>query len=201
MARIFKKEDYPIIIFIVFLIIWLVLAINPKYRLVWVSENILVVLSVLFLILTYKKFRFSNFSYTMIFIYLVLHAIGSHFSYSEMPLFELLKNYLGSSRNNYDRFVHFMVGFLFYFPVYEFVSKKLLLKSFWGYFITFLIIAALKGIYEVISFGAVFITNDEIIGTHFLGMQGDQWDAQKDMFMGILGSLFSWILLSLKRKI
>lgn len=200
MTEIFKKENYPVILLFLFLLIWIILGINPKYRIVWINENILVVLSILLLILTYKKFRFSNLSYTLIFIYLVLHAIGSHFSYSEMPLFDIIKDKFDLSRNYYDRFVHFMVGFLFYFPVYEFISKKILIKSFWGYFITFLIITALKGIYEVVSFGAVLISQDEIVGTHFLGMQGDQWDAQKDMFMGILGSLLSWIVLSLKRK-
>ena len=55
------KKNYPIILLIVYLVIWLGLAIKPHHRSIWFDENILAVLFVGLLVFTYKKFKFSNF--------------------------------------------------------------------------------------------------------------------------------------------
>ena len=199
--EIFKKENYPKILFVLFLAIWIFLAINPWYRTVWVAENILTVLFVGLLALTYKKFRFSNLSYSLFFILLTLHTIGSHYSYTEMPLFDLIRDWLNLSRNHYDRVVHFLFGILFFIPSYEFISRKLKVKGFWGFLLAFFVVTALKGTYEVIEFIHILVTKEEIIGTHFLGMQGDIWDAQKDLFLGMMGSAIAWFGLWLKNVV
>lgn len=194
------KDNYPKILFGLFLLLWIFLAISPKYRGVWVVENVLSVLFITFLIITYKKFRFSNLSYTLFFIFFVLHTLGSHFTYTNMPLFNWIKDLFDLSRNHYDRLVHFLFGLMFFIPCYEFISEKLKIKYFWGYLLAFLAITALKGIYEVVEFAYVLITRNEIIGAYFLGMQGDQWDAQKDLAWGLFGSAAAWFILWLKTK-
>jgi len=193
------KENYPKILLFIFIIVWLYFAISPRYRQIWFLENILTFLAIPFLILAYKKFRFSNLSYTLIFIILILHIIGSYYSYSEVPLFDLIKDEFNFTRNHYDRLVHFLFGFAFYFPAYEFVTKKFKISGFFSYFLVFLCIIGLKAIYEVITFGSLYITKNEVIGTNFLGMQGDQWDSHKDIFFGMVGALISWIIISLKK--
>ena len=198
--NIFDKKNYPKLLLVLFSIIWVVLAISPHYRQVWLAENVLTVLFVFLLIITYNKFKFSNLSYTLFFIFLVLHTIGNHYTYTEMPLFDLIKDWFGLSRNHYDRVVHFLFGFLFYIPSYEFISKKLKIKGFWGLLLAFFFVTALKGIYEVIEYCWLVITKGDIIGTHFLGMQGDQWDAQKDMSLGMIGSLIAGIIVWFKAK-
>ncbi|MBT4111385.1 DUF2238 domain-containing protein [Candidatus Woesearchaeota archaeon] len=198
MKEVFNKKNYPRILLGVFLVFWIIVAISPLYRGVWIAENILTVLFVGFLILTYKKFKFSNLSYTLLFAFLVLHTIGSQYSYTEMPLFELIRDSFGLARNYYDRVVHFLFGLIFFIPGYEFISKKLKIKGFWAFFLTFLAVVSLQSIFEVIEFAFILITRSEIIGTHYLGMQGDQWDAQKDMALGILGSALAWLGLLLK---
>ena len=42
-----------------------------------------------------------------------------------MPLFNWLQDIFDLSRNHYDRLVHFSFGLAFYFPVYEFGTRKL----------------------------------------------------------------------------
>ncbi|PXY71569.1 DUF2238 domain-containing protein [Candidatus Parvarchaeota archaeon] len=196
------RGNYPAILLVVFLVTWVILAVSPNYRSVWIAENILTVLFVGLLILTYKKFRFSNFSYTLFFVFMILHSIGGHYSYTEMPLFDLIQDKFDLSRNHYDRVIHFLFGLMFFIPVYEFISKKLKLKDFWGFFLAFLILIALKGIFEVIEYGHLLITRgSEIIGANYLGMQGDQWDAQKDIFIGILGSIVAWSGVLIKGKL
>ena len=198
MKEVFNKKNYPRILLGVFLVFWIIVAISPLYRGVWIAENILTVLFVGFLILTYKKFKFSNLSYTLLVAFLVLHTIGSQYSYTEMPLFELIRDSFGLARNYYDRVVHFLFGLIFFIPGYEFISKKLKIKGFWAFFLTFLAVVSLQSIFEVIEFAFILITRSEIIGTHYLGMQGDQWDAQKDMALGMLGSGIAWIWIWLK---
>lgn len=193
-----KKQDYyPAILLGIFLIIWVLLALSPNYRSIWLDENILSVGLVVLLVATYHKFRFSNFSYTLLFFFLVLHTIGSHYTYAEMPLFDAVKETFDLSRNHYDRVVHFLFGIVFYFPIYEFLSRKLNVKGWWKYFLPFMLIIALKGIYEVLEVGYHLVRESKLVENNFLGMQGDTWDAQKDMFLGMIGAGISWLVLGI----
>lgn len=199
MKAMFNKDNYPKILLVLFFIIWLWLAINPFYRGVWIAENILTVFFIGLLILTYNKFRFSNLSYTLLFLFIILHTIGGHYSYNEMPLFDLIQDKFGLERNHYDRVVHFLFGLMFFLPVYEFVSKKFKIKNFYGFLMVFLVITAFKGIFEVIEYGYLIVTRgNELIGTNYLGMQGDSWDSQKDIFLGMIGSGISWFFMGLR---
>ena len=196
-----KKDQFPIALLSIFFFFWLLLAVNPISRAVWLAENVLTAIFITFLILTYKRFRFSDTAYILLFSFLVLHTIGSHYTYTKMPLFEVLKNNFDLSRNHYDRLVHFFFGVCFYLPLHEFVSKKLKINGAWSYFIPFLVIISFKSIYEILEYLAVVLTHDPIIGTSFLGMQGDQWDAQNDVLLGTLGAGLSWFFLWMKKKL
>ncbi len=188
-----KKKDFlPIILLGIFSVFWAVLAVNPVNRVVWLAENFLSVLGVIFLVFTYRKFRFSNTSYILLFVFMMLHTIGSYYTYSKMPLFELFTELFDLSRNHYDRLIHFLFGAVFYVPLREFVSRKLNINHIWSYLIPFLIIVSFKAIYEIIEYLAVVVTNDNMFGSGFLGMQGDQWDAQNDILAGTLGAGTSW---------
>ena len=51
---------------------WIVLAIDPLYRSDWALENILVVVAVLVIAVSYKRLLLSRVSYTLIFFFLCL---------------------------------------------------------------------------------------------------------------------------------
>ena len=194
------KENYPKILFFIYLIIWVWAAIAPRYRSIWIDENILTVLFIGLLVLTYKRFRFSNLSYSLIFSFMVLHAIGGHYSYAEMPLFDYFKEVYGLSRNYYDRVVHFLFGVLFFVPIYEVMIKVFKVPKGWrGLVVAFFIVVALKASFEVIEYGYVWARADSLNVTNYLGEQGDTWDFQKDMFLGIFGGGISWIIIGLKK--
>ncbi|MDO8511471.1 MAG: DUF2238 domain-containing protein [Nanoarchaeota archaeon] len=193
------KDRLPTILLTVYFLLWLVLAINPYDRMVWLAENTLSVIFIGFLIVTYRKFRFSNTSYVLLFSFLVLHTIGSHYTYTNMPLFAWLQDRFDLSRNHYDRLVHFFFGLAFYFPIYEFGTKKLKLKHWESYLLPFLVIISFKAIYEILEYLAVIATHSSVIGTSFLGMQGDPWDAQKDIMFGITGAAISMVICRLRR--
>ena len=194
------REKYPSILFCIYIIIWAGLAIKPNYRSVWIDENILTVLFVGLLVFSYVKgFRFSNTSYSLIFVFMVLHSIGGHYSYTEIPLFDILKDKFDWSRNHYDRVVHFSFGFLFLLPIYELLIKFFSVrKGGKGILLAFLVVAALKGIFELIEYGYVWVRADELNLLNYLGEQGDAWDSQKDVALGVLGGIISCLIVSFK---
>jgi len=184
-------------LFSIYIFLWILLAINPAYRDDWLLENILVFLAVPLLIWIDRKIHLSDASVWMLFIFFVLHGIGAHYTYSEMPWFDPVTEFFSFERNHYDRLIHFLFGLLVFAPFYElfitFQKSKIQAMVF-----TFLFLAAASGMYEVIEWGATEITHAEL-GTAFLGMQGDSWDTQKDMACGYLGSLIAMMLIYIRR--
>src|SRR5262245_34794790 len=81
-------------------VIWLLAAIKPFDRQDWLLENILVVLAVPALVALYRYRLLSNLSYVLLFVFLTLHAVGAHYTYTEMPLGNLLREELHWSRNH-----------------------------------------------------------------------------------------------------
>lgn len=177
----------------VLIIVFIWAAINPFDRKDWVLESILTVIFVTILILTYKKFRLSNLSYTLITIFLVMHTIGSHYTYAETPLLNWLWEMLGSSRNHYDRVVHFSFGLLLSYPIREVFVRITNVKGFWGYYLPFDVAASFSAIYEIIEWLTAVMVSPEL-GAAYLGTQGDEWDAQKDMALAILGAFITMLV-------
>lgn len=184
---------YKISLFFVFLIVWLWAAWNPVYPHDWLLENYLVFIWVPIVFLSGYYFRLSNLSYTFIAIFMCLHVIGSHYTYAEVPFGETLKHWFDADRNMYDRMVHFSFGLLLYYPVREVFMRLAKTKGFWSYYFPWDVIAAMVGIYELIEWVTAIRVNPEA-GLAFLGTQGDVWDAQKDMALGILGAFIALLI-------
>jgi len=89
----------------------------------WLLENTLTFIFLLFLIGTFKKYQFSDLSYLLICLYLCLHVYGSKYTYAENPFGYYLQDVFNSSRNHYDRIVHFGFGFLLAYPMREMFLK------------------------------------------------------------------------------
>ena len=103
----------------IFLVFWTWAAINPVHPDDWLLENYLVFLFVPVIILLGRYFRLSNLSYTLITVFMILHVIGSHYTYAEVPFGDTLGSWLGTDRNMYDRLVHFSFGLLLAYPLRE----------------------------------------------------------------------------------
>lgn len=116
-----------------------------------------------------------------------------------MPLFDYFKEIFGLARNHYDRVVHFLFGVLWFLPVYEVMTRIFRAPKGWrGLFLTFLVIAAIKGMFEVIEYGYVALRNNSLTVTNYLGEQGDSLDALKDIFLVFLGQVLCGLFLELK---
>jgi len=194
------KTIHYIIMGLAFSLTWIWAAVNPLFFDDWLLENILVFIAVPLLIWRRKSFEFSLLSYWFITTFLILHLIGSHYTYAEVPWGFTLGEWLGTTRNMYDRLIHFLFGVLIVYPLYELVVRAEKMKGFWSYFVPFMIISAFAGFYEVAEWAAAVLVAPEA-GTAFLGSQGDVWDAQKDMMLAMVGSLGMLLVIALGRMV
>jgi putative membrane protein len=189
---------------VIFAIEWSLLAISPYDQAAWALENVIVAAFVILLASTYKKFPLSRVSYTLIFLFLLLHTVGAHYTYAEVPYDEWIKNLLGYSldqnmgfeRNHFDRFVHFSYGLLFAYPIREVFIRIADVRGFWGYFLPLDLTMSTSMMYELLEWGAARVFG-EGLGMAYLGTQGDIWDAHMDMALASLGALISMMVTAL----
>jgi len=172
----------------VFALIWIGLAIAPRYRSDWLLENLLVFAFVGLLAASFGRFQFSNFSYFLFTVFLVLHSYGAHYTYAETAFGFWLRDTLQLSRNPYDRIVHFAFGLLLTYPLRELAQRVLHLHRVWSYVVPFLLLLGMSAGYESIESWVARIVSPEL-GTAYLGTQGDEWDAQRDVDRAMTGAL------------
>ena len=99
-------------------------------------------------------------------------------------------------RNYYDRLVHFCFGFLLAYPIRELFMRVAGAKGFWGYYLPLDLTMSFSMLYELIEWAAASFFGGDL-GQAYLGTQGDQWDAQKDMAMATLGAVISMSVVAL----
>lgn len=179
-------------------LLWAALAFEPFDRKDWLLENLLLVAAVALLAGSYRKFPLSKISYTLIFLFLCLHAVGAHYTYAEVPYDEAWTALTGSSfnelvgwkRNNFDRVVHFSYGLLLAYPIRELFLRVAGVRGFWGYFLPLDLTMSTSMLYELIEWAVAEVFGGDL-GMAYLGTQGDVWDAHKDMALASLGALIA----------
>lgn len=189
---------YQLSLLTAYLLFALALAFGPVDRGTWVLENALAVGLVVTLCLTHPSFPFSNVSYTLVFVFLVLHEVGAHYTYSLVPydawsaaIFgRTINGLFGFHRNHYDRLVHFMYGFLLAYPMREVFVRVAGAKGLWGYVMPLMMTMSTSCLYEIVEWWCALIFGSDI-GNAYLGTQGDEFDSQKDMALASLGALVS----------
>ena len=184
------------------LVLWVVTAINPLYPRDWFLENILVFIYSILLIVTYRRFQFSNLSYALFVVFLSLHLVGAHYTYSETPFGFWMQDWFSFERNHYDRLVHFSFGLLIVYPFREVLLRVSGVKSSWSYSLSVTVVLAFSAIYEVIEAVVAMIVSPDL-GSAYLGTQGDEWDAQKDSLLAFAGSVMAmgWTWLNIRRAV
>jgi putative membrane protein len=174
-------------------LLWTWLAIAPVDRRDWLLENLLALALVALLVLTYQRFQFSDVSYVLIAFFMTLHAVGAHYTYAEVPFGFWLKDLFSLSRNPFDRIVHFAYGALLAYPVREVLMRLVGVRGLWSYYLPASLILAQSGLFEIIESVVAALVSPEL-GSAYLGTQGDEWDAQKDMASAFGGAALAMIV-------
>lgn len=173
--------------------IWSALA--PKDYFTWFLEVAPALIGGGFLLATYKTFKLTPILYFFILLHCIVLMVGGHYTYAEVPLFDTIKDIVGSERNNYDKVGHFFQGFVPALLAREILIRKQIVNgSKWLAFIVLSIILALSAFYELIEWLVALASGED--AEAFLGTQGYVWDTQSDMGFALLGGIISLLILS-----
>jgi len=150
---------------------------------------------------------FSNASWTLIAAFTLLHVLGAHYLYQNVPydawseaIFgRSISDVLGWERNHYDRLVHFAFGLMMVKPATELVARFYDVSIGRNLLVAVPILVTLSTIYELAEW-ALTLTVDEEMAANYNGQQGDIYDAQKDMGLALLGKLIAAGVIWIRRR-
>lgn len=188
-----ESKGWLLTLILLFSVVWINSFIGTTDIENWLIENTLTVISLVFLISTYRTYRFNNFSYLLLCIFLCMHVYGSKYTYADNPIGFYFQDVFNSPRNQYDRVVHFCFGFLLFYPMWECFSKWLKYPTSIAFFLPTLLVVSVSALYEIVEWLVADIFFKEQ-GVSYLGTQGDVWDAQKDMGIAFAGVLLASLL-------
>ena len=185
----------PILWLFIFLAVLIWSGINPKDTFTWLLEVFPALIALVLLIITRKSFRLTPLIYLLILIHSIILMIGGHYTYAEVPLFDTLGEYLGSTRNNYDKLGHFAQGFIPAMVAREILIRKRIVSGRgWLNFVIICICLAISAFYELIEWWVALLSDEA--ADSFLGTQGYVWDTQSDMAFALIGAITALALLA-----
>lgn len=178
----------------IFLAVLLWSGINPKDYPTWVLEVAPAVIGFAALALTRHSFPLTPLLYLLILAHCVVLMVGGHYTYAEVPLFDIIKPLFGFERNNFDKLGHFMQGFVPALIAREILIRKAVMaSSWWRNFFIVCFCLALSAFYELLEWFVAIISGTG--AEAFLGTQGYVWDTQSDMGFALLGAILALLLL------
>lgn len=201
------NAKYKLLIVTAVVVFTIITCINPIYPEEQFLQHIGTVLLVLLMLFDIKKNFLGKVSFIGLALFTILHIIGARYIYSYVPYDEFVQQFCGISinkllsttRNHYDRLVHFSFGLLM-MPMFSQIAAKRMKCSMGTAIITaWLIIQTGSMIYELFEWLLTIVMTTEA-ANNYNGQQGDMWDAQKDMALALLGSSFTAILMYITQK-
>jgi putative membrane protein len=168
--------------------------ISPADRLTWWLEVAPVLIAAPLLAATWGRFPLTPMLYVLIAFHSLVLILGARYTYSHVPLGFWIQDLLELARNPYDKIGHLAQGF-----VPALIAREILLRG--GFvngrrmlgFLVVCVALAISASYELIEWWAALLMGQ---GAHeFLGTQGDEWDAQADMFFALIGAVLALLTL------
>jgi putative membrane protein len=172
-------------------------AFAPVNRSEWWEGNIPIVALLVVLVGSYRWWPLSDLSYLLLAIFLVLATIGSHYTYEKNPAGVWMSMLFHDSRNHYDRLVHFSVGLLIYYPVYENLPRIARCRAPWSYFLPLAILLSASALWEIaeVFYGIGMHANPGYTGTD------DAFDSQHDIASTLVGAIGAMFLTAVIHRI
>jgi putative membrane protein len=178
-------------------ILLLLSGINPHYFGMWILEILPVISGLLVLLALRKRFPVTPVLLRCLAALAVLHLLGAHSSFSEVPFGYWLQNMFHLARNPFDRITHFAQGIVAAICFRELLIRIVRVEERkMVFFLSSACALAFSAFYELLEFAAwkIFLLNHTT--ANILGAQGDLWDTQWDMCLGLSGALFGLLVLT-----
>ena len=191
MTKASKREVFVVVFFSGLVIS----GIYPKDYFTWFLEVLPALLAFAVLASTYRRFRFTDMVYLLILVECYILFIGGHYTYAEVPLFNWIRDYLGGTRNNYDKLAHFTQGFIPAMLVRELLLRfQVIARKSWLPFVVVCICVTISVLYEFFEWFMAVATGEA--AEAFLGTQGYVWDTQSDMLMAMIGATVAMLTMA-----
>ena len=179
---------------IVFSVVLLWSAINPKDYLTLFLEVFPALLAAAFMLATRRSFPLTPLIAVLILLHCIILMVGGHYTYAEVPLFDRLGEVFDWQRNNYDKLGHFFQGFVPAMVAREILIRKQVVSTPpWRNFLIVSFCLGFSAFYELIEWWVALLSQEA--SDAFLGTQGYVWDTQSDMAWALAGALTALALL------
>jgi len=191
----FKLKHYIALSLILIAII--LSGIQPLEFEAYLLHQVGTVFMLVLLFIIFKKIGLDFLSFTFYLGFLLIHIIGAHYLYSYVPYNDWIQHifhfnldqYMGWSRNMYDRLVHLAYGVLLYPLIYRVFQVWLpSAKPFSLFLLVVQFVMASSVFYELIEWLIAIGLSPEQ-AENYNGQQGDMWDAHKDMLLATIGAI------------
>jgi putative membrane protein len=188
------KKTNTVVWLIIFFAVFIWSAINPKDQFTWFLEVAPALIALIMLAFTRNSYPLTTITYVFILIHCVILMVGGHYTYAEVPLFDYIKELIGSERNNYDKLGHFAQGFIPALVAREILIRNAVISTAtWRNFFIVSFCLGFSAFYELIEWWVAELSGES--AEAFLGTQGYVWDTQSDMFYAMIGAISALILL------
>ncbi|ONI81456.1 hypothetical protein ALI144C_19175 [Actinosynnema sp. ALI-1.44] len=159
----------------------------------WLLEVVWVVAGLPLVIALRKRFPLTRLLCWLLVVHAIVLCYGGQYTYAETPVGEWAQDLLDTQRNNYDRFGHFIQGFVPAIAVREVLLRRTPLRpGGWVAFLAVCVCLAISACFEFVEWFSALLLGAG--ADDFLGTQGDVWDTQWDMFLCLCGAVISLLV-------
>lgn len=131
---------------------------RPHGGLTWLLDALPAIAAFVALVMTRRRFALTPVSYALLLVLCLLILAGAHYSFSRVPLFNELKPWLGTERNDFDKLAHFFQGFAPALVLREILIRfEVLAKRSWLWVVVVGLSLALSATYELVEWWAALI--------------------------------------------
>jgi putative membrane protein len=160
----------------------------------WILEVAPAIVGIIVIAVTWRRFPLTPLLLTLIALHMILLAVGGHYTYARVPIGDWVRDWLGLSRNHYDRLGHVAQGFVPAIIARElYIRLAVVAKRGWLNFLIICTCLAISAVYELLEWSVALVLGET--SDAFLGTQGDPWDTQTDMFLAFAGAVAALALL------
>lgn len=189
-----NRHLYMIVSLACVCLLWGLSGIHPHDAANWFAESKIFFWTLPILAALAASVRLSKISITLICAFLVLHVIGMHYNYGEVPFGYWIGKLMHTDRNMYDRLTHFAFGFFMFYPVREVLLRIGRTQGFFNYFIPLTCMMSFSALYEIMEWYTVSGLSASV-GYLFIG-GNDPFDAEKDMLVATIGALLALAIIA-----
>ncbi|MFC5104593.1 DUF2238 domain-containing protein [Kibdelosporangium philippinense] len=187
-----RREGLVLIGIVIFALIWS--GVGAHSLGTWALEVVWVAIGAPLVILNRRRFPLTRLVLWLLVFHAIVLCYGGQHTYAETPLGNWFQDMLDTQRNNYDRFAHFIQGFVPAILVREMLLRLTPLRpGGWTFTLTAAVCLSISACFEFVEWAAAMILGAG--ADDFLGTQGDVWDTQWDMFLCLCGAVVAQLLL------